>query len=103
MATAGEQRSNTGKYVAVYGCILLTAALQFLVAYSDVDSGQMAIRMLLLAFVEAILAILFFMHLWMDSRGLLWSVAILIAFVIFGLQYGWSDSYRLLHGVPWAK
>jgi hypothetical protein len=23
--------------------------------------------------------------------------------VLLGLQYGWTDSYRLIDGVPWAK
>jgi heme/copper-type cytochrome/quinol oxidase subunit 4 len=60
-------------------------------------------RMLLLACVEAALAVLFFMHLWLDSRGLLWFVAVFTIFVLLAMQYGWTDSYRLLDGVPWAK
>jgi hypothetical protein len=43
------------------------------------------------------------MHLWVDSRGLLWFVAVFTLFVLFAMQYGWTDSFRLLHGVPWAK
>ena len=103
MATAGERQSNVGKYIAVYLCILIIAGLQFLVAYSNIDSGQMATRMLLLACVEAVLAVLFFMHLWVDSRGLLWFVAVFTVFVLLAMQYGWTDSFRGLNGVPWAK
>ena len=103
MASAGEHQSNTGKYIAVYICILIIAALQFVVAYSSIDATQMATRMLLLATVEAVLAVLFFMHLWVDSRGLLWFVAVFTIFVIFAMQYSWTDSFRALNGVPWAK
>jgi caa(3)-type oxidase subunit IV len=103
MATAGEGQSNVGKYIGVYVCILIIAGLQFLVAYSNIDSGQMATRMLLLACVEAVLAVLFFMHLWVDSRGLLWFVAVFTVFVLLAMQYGWTDSFRGLNGVPWAK
>jgi caa(3)-type oxidase subunit IV len=103
MATAEEHRSNTGKYIAVYLCILVIAALQFVVAYSNLDGGQMATRMLLLAGVEAILAVLFFMHLWVDKRGLTWFIAVFTLFVILAMQYGWPDSFRSLNGVPWAK
>ncbi len=103
MASVGEHQSNAGKYIAVYVCILIIAALQFVVAYSNIDGSQMATRMLLLATVEAIIAVLFFMHLWVDSRGLLWFVAVFTLFVIFAMQYGWPDCFRALNGVPWAK
>lgn len=103
MATAEGHRSNATKYIVVYLCILAIAGLQFVIAYSNIDGSQMFTRMLLLACVEAVLAVLFFMHLWVDSRGLLWFVAVFTIFVLLAMQYGWTDSYRLLDGVPWAK
>jgi heme/copper-type cytochrome/quinol oxidase subunit 4 len=103
MATAEAHKSNMGKYIVTYLCILAIAGLQFVIAYSNIDGSQMFTRMLLLACVEAIFAVLFFMHLWTDSRGLLWFVAIFTVFVLLAMQYGWTDSYRLLDGAPWAK
>jgi cytochrome c oxidase subunit IV len=103
MTTAQAQTGNTGKYVVVYLCILAIAGLQFVIAYSNIDGSQMFTRMMLLACVEAVLAVLFFMHLWIDRRGLLWFVAVFTIFVLLAMQYGWTDSYRLLDGVPWAK
>jgi caa(3)-type oxidase subunit IV len=102
MATAEGQRSNVGKYVMVYVVLLVIAALQFVIAYSDASTGQMFTRMLCLAIVEAALALLFFMHL-ADNRGLLWFVAIFTVFVLLAMQYGWTDSFRISGGVPWAK
>lgn len=103
MATAQEGKSGVGKYIVVYLCMLAIAGLQFVVAYSNIDGQQMFTRMLILALVEAALAILFFMHLWMENHGLLWFVAIFTVFVLLAMQYGWTDSYRLSHGVPWAN
>jgi heme/copper-type cytochrome/quinol oxidase subunit 4 len=100
METTG---SNTTKYIVVYLCILAIAGLQFVIAYSNIDGSQMFTRMLLLACVEAVLAVLFFMHLWVDSKGLLWFVGVFTIFVLLAMQYGWTDSFRLLNGVPWAK
>lgn len=94
--------SNARKYLVVYVIILVIAALQFVVAYSDISASQMFARMLFLAVVEATLALLFFMHL-ADNRGLLWFVVIFNVFVLLALQYGWTDSFRLVDGVPWAK
>jgi cytochrome c oxidase subunit IV len=103
MTTATGRESGFGKYVVIYVCILAIAGLQFVVAYSNIDGSQMLARMLVLALIEAGLAILFFMHLWMENRGLLWFVVIFTVFVLLAMQYGWTDSFRLAGGAPWAK
>ena len=102
MAMAEGHRSSAGKYVVVYLIILVIAALQFVVAYSSSSPAQMFTRMLCLAIVEAGLALLYFMHL-ADNRALMWFVVIFTVAVILGMQYGWTDSFRLANGVPWAK
>jgi heme/copper-type cytochrome/quinol oxidase subunit 4 len=103
MTTAAEQKSSgMGKDLIVYVCMLALAGLQFVIAYQDISTSQMFVRMLIVAMVEAALALLFFMHLW-DNRGLKWFVLIFTVAVILGMQYGWTDSFRLVNGVPWAK
>jgi heme/copper-type cytochrome/quinol oxidase subunit 4 len=103
MTTAEPHKSNgVGKDVGVYICILVLAGIQFLIAYQDISASQMFMRMLIVAIVEAALALLFFMHLW-ENRGLKWFVLIFTVAVILGMQYGWTDSFRLSEGVPWAK
>jgi len=62
----------------------------------------MFVRMLSVALIEAGLALLFFMDL-SENRGLMWFVLIFTVAVILGMQYGWTDSFRLIDGVPWAK
>jgi len=102
MATV-EAHKNTGmgKDLIVYFCLLALAAIQFFIAYQNISPTQMFERMLCVAIIEAGLALLFFMHL-SENRGLRWFVIIFTVAVIFGMQYGWSDSSRLLNGVPWA-
>jgi heme/copper-type cytochrome/quinol oxidase subunit 4 len=103
MTTAAEQKSSgMGKDLIVYVCMLALAGLQFVIAYQDISASQMFVRMLIVAMVEAALALLFFMHLW-DNRGLKWFVLSFTVAVILGMQYGWTDSFRLVNGVPWAK
>ena len=104
MTTAEEHKSGgTGKYLAVYLCLLALAGLQFLIAYQNIDALQMFSRMLAVAFVEAGLAVMFFMHLWAEKRGFLLFVAIFTIFILLTLQYGWTDSFRMLVGAPFAK
>jgi heme/copper-type cytochrome/quinol oxidase subunit 4 len=102
MATAEGHRSSTGKYVTVYVIMLVIAFLQFVIAFSDLSGGKMFARMLCLAVIEGALALLFFMHL-AENRGLRWFVLIFTVAVLLGMQYGWTDSYRIIDGVPWAK
>ncbi len=101
MTVAEAQKSGgIGKYLIIYLCILGIAALQFVVAYQNIDTSQMLLRMLSLAVLEAGLAIMFFMHLWTEKRSFLLAVAIVTIFVLISLQFGWSDSSRMLNGAP---
>jgi heme/copper-type cytochrome/quinol oxidase subunit 4 len=102
MNTAEAQNSGVKKDLVVYVCILALAGIQFLIAYQDISVSQMFVRMLVVAILEGALALLFFMHLW-ENRGLKWFVVIFTVAVILGMQYGWTDSFRLIDGAPWAK
>jgi heme/copper-type cytochrome/quinol oxidase subunit 4 len=102
MTTTGAQNRSAGKDLAVYACLVALAGIQFFIAYQDISASQMLERLLTVAVVEAGLALLFFMHL-SENRGLRWFVLIFTVAVILGMQYGWTDSFRLSNGVPWAK
>jgi len=103
MTTADTHKtSGMGKDLGVYLALLVLAGIQFLIAYQDITVQQMFERMLIVAIIEAGLALLFFMHL-ADNRGLRWFVIIFTVAVILGMQYGWTDSFRLTNGVPWAR
>jgi heme/copper-type cytochrome/quinol oxidase subunit 4 len=100
--TETHKTGGIGKDVAVYVCLLVLAGIQFVIAYQDITASQMFVRMLTVALVEGGIALLFFMHL-NENRGLRWFVLIFTVAVILGMQYGWTDSFRLVNGVPWAK
>jgi cytochrome c oxidase subunit IV len=104
MTKVEQQTSGIGKDLAVYVCLLALAALQFLIAYQKIDASQMFWRMLTVACVEAGMAVLFFMHLWSEKRSFLWFVGIFTISVLLGMQYGWTDSFRMLVGyAPFSK
>jgi cytochrome c oxidase subunit IV len=90
------------KDIVIYICILLIAGLQFVVAYSNIDGATMFGRMLFLALSEAGLAVFFFMHLWSEKRGFLLFVLVFTIFVLLAMQYGWTDSFRLVTGAPFS-
>ncbi|MFZ0797615.1 MAG: cytochrome C oxidase subunit IV family protein [Terriglobales bacterium] len=104
MTTAQAHKSDgIGKDIVVYICLLALAGLQFVIAYQNLDGAQMFTRMLAVAIVEAGLAGMFFMHLWSEKRGFLIFVAIFTIFVLLVMQFGWTDSFRMLVGAPFSK
>ena len=104
MANAESHKSGgLGKDIGVYVCLLALAGLQFIIAYQNMDASRMLSRMLAVAFVEAVVAVLFFMHLWAEKRGFLVFVAIFTVFVLLTMQYGWTDSFRMEMGAPFSS
>jgi cytochrome c oxidase subunit IV len=101
--TTAEEQKRIKKDLAIYVCLLVLAGFQFLVAYQNISASQMLTRMLVVACVEAGLAALFFMHLWAEKRGFLLFVAIFTIAVLLGMQYGWTDSTRMVVGAPFSK
>ncbi|HEX8815290.1 MAG TPA: cytochrome C oxidase subunit IV family protein [Terriglobales bacterium] len=98
-----ETKSTQGKQVGVYIVLLIMAALQFVIAYSGLGAMQMLFLMLALAIVEAGIAAMFFMHLGSERHGMLAFVGIITVFVLLAMQYGWTDSFRILNGAPWSQ
>jgi len=90
MATAETHKTGgIGKDVAVYVCLLVLAGIQFVIAYQDITTSQMFVRMLTVAIIEGGLALLFFMHL-SENRGLMWFVLIFAVTAILGMPI-WMD------------
>jgi caa(3)-type oxidase subunit IV len=100
---AARYTDPIGRYIVIYLCLLVIAALQFVIAYSHIGTTAMFARMLFLAVAEAGLALFFFMHLWAEKRGFMLFVLILTGFVLLAMQYGWTDSYRMDVGVPYSQ
>ncbi len=86
----------------VYACILVLAALQILIAYERVHGSQIFLRMLLIAIVQAGLALMFFMHMKSERRNLVLFLLPVTVFVLAMMNMFWADSFRLLTMRPFA-
>ena len=100
---AAQYTDSIGRYIVIYACLLVLAGLQFVIAYSHIDTAAMFARMLFVAVAEAGLALLFFMHLWAEKRGFLLFVIVFTVFVMLAMQYGWTDSNRMDVGAPYSQ
>jgi heme/copper-type cytochrome/quinol oxidase subunit 4 len=102
MSAAGEQ-GGLGKYIAVYICMLAITVIEVVIANGNRGGAHLLPAMLILAFAGALLGVLFFMGLAEEKKSLIVSVAIFTLFVLATINYGWTDSFRILLGVPFAK
>ena len=84
------------KYVAVYLCLLVITALQFVIGYRNIEGSQLVVRMLTFAIIETILVVLFFMNLSSEKRPFFKFVAFFMLFVLATMNMIWTDSFRLL-------
>jgi caa(3)-type oxidase subunit IV len=85
----------------VYVAILVLAGLQIFMAYHS--SGSPVIRMLLVAAIQAFLAVMFFMHLRDEKSTLRLALIPGTLFVLVMMNMVWADSFRLIHMKPFPK
>jgi cytochrome c oxidase subunit IV len=102
MDTSEGPSGGLTTYIVVYVCILALSGLQILIAYENIDGSQMFLRMLLVAILQAGLAITFFMHMKSEKRNLALFLLPATVFVLAMMNMIWSDSFRLLNMRPFA-
>ncbi len=91
MATQGIK-----KYLAVYALLVVITILQFVIGYRNIEGGQLVVRMMTFGVIEVILVVLFMMNLSSEKKTFFKFIAFFMLFVLATLNYGWTDSFRLL-------
>jgi caa(3)-type oxidase subunit IV len=92
----GSMRTN----FIIYAAILAIAVIQVVVAMT---MGPSLGRMLVLAAIQAYLAVMFFMHLRDEKPSLRLALIPGTIFVLVMMNMIWADSYRLIHLRPFPK
>jgi heme/copper-type cytochrome/quinol oxidase subunit 4 len=95
-ATSTGTRTN----LIIYAAILAIAVVQVVLAMT---MGPSLGRMLVLAAIQAYLAVMFFMHLRDEKPSLRLALIPGTIFVLVMMNMIWADSYRLIHLRPFAK
>jgi heme/copper-type cytochrome/quinol oxidase subunit 4 len=103
MTNAPEEQGGTGKYYVVYVCMLVIYAIELFVAYRHPGGPELLGTLLILSFIGAALGVLYFMRLASENRNAMIGFAVFTLFVLAAINYGWTDSFRILLGVPYAK
>ena len=95
-----QASSGMSSTLFVYGAILVIAVVQVVVA---ITLGPSLWRMLLLAAIQAYLAVMFFMHLRNEKPSLRLALIPGTLFVLVMMNMIWADSFRLMVMKPFAK
>ena len=94
------QSSGMGPIYLVYAAILAVAVVQVIAAMA---MGPSLWRMLILAAIQAYLAVMFFMHLRHEKPSLRLALIPGTFFVLVLMNMIWADSFRLMVMKPFAK
>ncbi len=97
---SAQNSNGMGTTYIVYAVILAIAVIQVVVAMA---MGPSLGRMLILAVIQAYLAVMFFMHLRDEKSTLRLALIPGTLFVLVMLNMIWADSFRLMVLRPFAK
>ena len=103
MTNVPLEQGGTGKYYVVYVCMLVISGIELLVTYRHPGAHELLGALLILSFIGAALGVLYFMRLASENRNAMIGFAVFTLFVLAAINYGWTDSFRILLGVPYAK
>ena len=92
-----EKSKGMGTTYVVYVFIMTMAVFQVLFAF---EAGPSLPLMLMLAVLQASLAVMYFMHLGQERPSLVLALIPYTIFIFFLMNMIWSDSVRLLHMRP---
>jgi heme/copper-type cytochrome/quinol oxidase subunit 4 len=82
-------------YVVVWIGLLCIAGVEVIMTYQGFSTRVLLAVLLILAFIEAAIGLLYFMHMKYDRPILLWSFVLSIVFVLLMMNQIWPDAYRM--------
>jgi heme/copper-type cytochrome/quinol oxidase subunit 4 len=84
-------------YAGVWIGLIATVGVEVFLTYLHFPSRVLVFCLLCLAFFEAAIALLYFMHLKYESARLFWTLVPITIFVLFMMDHIWPDAFRLLN------
>ena len=83
-------------YIPIWIGLLCIAGVEVFLTYRGFPIHVLLTLLLILAFIEAGIALLYFMHLKYDRPLLLWSFVLSVLFVLTMMNQIWPDAFRMI-------
>jgi cytochrome c oxidase subunit IV len=94
-ASATRQAPTMRLYITVWIGLMVVVGAEVFLAYSHLSTAMLLASLLVLAFFEAGIALLFFMHLRYERAVMLWWIVPLMLFVFVMMDHFWPDALRM--------
>jgi heme/copper-type cytochrome/quinol oxidase subunit 4 len=85
------------EYITIWVGLLCIVGIETFLTTLQLSTHKLLVALLLLAFAEAGIALLYFMHLKYEKPNLFWSLVPAVIFVLFMMNHIWPDAYRMLN------
>jgi heme/copper-type cytochrome/quinol oxidase subunit 4 len=83
------------EYITIWVGLLCIVGIETFLTTMRLSTHRLLAALLLLAFIEAAIALLYFMHLKYEKPSLFWSLVPAVIFVLFMMNHIWPDAYRM--------
>jgi heme/copper-type cytochrome/quinol oxidase subunit 4 len=83
------------EYIAIWVGLLCIVGIETFLTTMHISTHRLLASLLVLAFLEAGIALLYFMHLKYEKPNLFWSLLPAVIFVLFMMNHFWPDAYRV--------
>lgn len=99
---ASDTRPESGmKLYAVVSLVLLAiVGIEVWLTYAHLSIGSLLTALLVLAFAQSALVLMYFMRMRYERSILFWSMIPPFVFAMFMLDHVWPDAFRLMHMRP---
>jgi heme/copper-type cytochrome/quinol oxidase subunit 4 len=92
---ANHEPTMTG-YVGIWIGLLCIVGIEVFLTLMKLPTHELLAALLVLAFIEAGIGLLYFMHLKYEKHSLLWSMIPVLLFVFFMMNHFWPDAFRMV-------
>jgi cytochrome c oxidase subunit IV len=82
-------------YLALWIVMICIAGLEVLLTYQHLPPTSFVVLLLILAFLEAGIAVMYFMQMKYENPNLFWTLVPITVFVLVMLNQIWPDALRL--------
>jgi cytochrome c oxidase subunit IV len=96
-SAAPEQGPGMGTYLGIWVGLLAIVGIEVAITYSRPETKHLLFMLLILAAVEALIGLLYFMHMKYERKILFWTIVPITIFVLFMMDHFWADAYRLFY------
>jgi heme/copper-type cytochrome/quinol oxidase subunit 4 len=84
------------EYITIWIGLLCIVGIETFLTTLQLSTHRLLAALLVLSFIEAGIALLYFMHLKYEKPNLFWSLVPAVIFVLFMMNHLWPDAYRML-------